>query len=53
MGTYCLLPCRGCDFGGKQTYFLTKVILTVSRDLRTDAVLEGVLPQSSAPFSPS
>lgn len=41
MDTYCLLPQRGCDFGGKQAYFLTEVILTVSGDLRTDAVLGG------------
>ena len=53
MDTYCLLPQRGCDFGGKQAYFRTEVILTVSGDLRTDAVLGGVPPQFSAPFSPS
>ena len=41
MGTHCLLPRRGYDFGGKQAYFLTEVILTVSGDLRTDAVLGG------------
>ena len=52
MGTHCLLPRRGCDFGGKQAYFLTEVILTVSGDLRTDAVLVGVPPQSSAPSLP-
>ena len=50
MGTHCLLPRRGCDFGGKRTCFLTEVLLTVSRDLGAGAVL---LPQSSAPLFPS
>ena len=54
MGTHCLLPRRGCDFGGKQAYFLTEVILTVSGDLRTDAVLGGGGPSTIlCPFSPS
>ena len=54
MGTHCLLPRRGYDFGGKQAYFLTEVILTVSGDLRTDAVLGGGGPSTIlCPFSPS